>query len=174
MTGILHEAGFEQKELRRAVRECTEPWPKERRPGVVMWRNWPAIALLMLEMRTCAFVSIPFLGCPISAICFNTPERHVQNHVLRGLVFLLTNRIGCSILLMRTYSTAKVAKILGVGTETIYRWMHEGKVPTPSLKSLGGMRIRLWSEDDLRSAKKYKAENYWGKGGRQKRKKQSR
>jgi excisionase family DNA binding protein len=87
--------------------------------------------------------------------------------------FYLTNRIGYSILAMKTYSTAKVAKILGIGTETIYRWMHEGKLPTPPLQSLGAMRIRLWSEEDLAAAKKYKAEHYWGKGGRQKRKKHS-
>jgi len=74
---------------------------------------------------------------------------------------------------MKTYSTAKVAKILGVGTETIYRWMHEGKFPTPPLQHLGGMRIRLWSEEDLGAAKKYKAEHYWGKGGRRKQKKQN-
>jgi predicted site-specific integrase-resolvase len=70
---------------------------------------------------------------------------------------------------MKTYSTAKVIKILGIGTETLYRWMHEGKIPTPPLQAFAGMKVRLWSEDDLSAAKKYKADHYWGKGGRKKR-----
>jgi predicted DNA-binding transcriptional regulator AlpA len=74
---------------------------------------------------------------------------------------------------MKTYSTFKVTKILGIGTETLYRWMHEGKIPAPPLESLGGMSVRLWSEADIAAAKKYKAEHYWGKGGRKKRKKRS-
>lgn len=74
---------------------------------------------------------------------------------------------------MKTYSTSKVGKILGIGTETLYRWMHEGKVPTPPLQSLAGMSVRLWSEADLEAAKKYKADHYWGRGGRKKRKKRT-
>jgi predicted site-specific integrase-resolvase len=72
---------------------------------------------------------------------------------------------------MKTYSTAKVVRILGIGTETLYRWMHEGKIPTPQLQSLAGMKVRLWSENDLEAAKKHKAEHYWGKGGRKSSKK---
>ncbi len=71
---------------------------------------------------------------------------------------------------MKTYSTAKVVKLLGIGSETLYRWMHEGKIPTPPLKCLADMKVRLWSEDDLEVVKKYKAQHYWGKGGRKKRK----
>jgi excisionase family DNA binding protein len=74
---------------------------------------------------------------------------------------------------MKTYSTAKVAKLLGIGTETIYRWMHDGNIPTPPLQSLAGMRVRIWSEDDLEAARKYKATHYWGKAGRRKRKNQA-
>src|SRR5260370_16229467 len=88
-----------------------------------------------------------------------------------GLSFCLTNRMGCSILWMKTYSTSKVMKMLGIGSETLYRWMHEGKIPTPPLQSLAGMTVRLWSEDDLERSKKYKAEHYCGKGSRKKRKK---
>ena len=74
---------------------------------------------------------------------------------------------------MKTYSTAKVVKILDIGTETLYRWMHEGKIPSPPLQSLAGMKVRLWSENELAAAKKYKAEHYWGKGGRKKLRKDS-
>ena len=72
---------------------------------------------------------------------------------------------------MKTYSTARVVRILEIGTETLYRWMHEGKIPTPPLQSFAGMKVRLWSEDDLAVAKKYKADHYWGKGGRKQRRK---
>jgi len=72
---------------------------------------------------------------------------------------------------MKTYSTAKVIEILGVGPETVYRWMHEGKIPSPPLQSFGGMKVRLWSEAEVQEAKKYKSEHYWGRGGRRKRSK---
>ena len=74
---------------------------------------------------------------------------------------------------MKTYSTVQVAKILEVGTDTLHRWMREKKVPTPSIQSIGGVTVRLWSEDDVEKAKKYKTQHYWGKSGRKKRKKQS-
>ena len=70
---------------------------------------------------------------------------------------------------MKTYSTAHVMKLLGVGPETLYRWMREGKIPRPPVQCLAGMKVRLWSEKDLATAKKYKADHYWGKGGRAKR-----
>jgi len=72
---------------------------------------------------------------------------------------------------MKKYSTAKALKIVGIGAETIYRWMHEGKIPSPPLQTLAGMKVRLWSEDEVNEVKRYKADHYWGKGGRKKRKK---
>jgi hypothetical protein len=72
---------------------------------------------------------------------------------------------------MKTYSTIQVANILNIGTDTLHRWMRENVVPTPPIQSVGGMSIRLWSEDNLEKAKKYKAEHYWGKGGRKKKEK---
>jgi len=73
---------------------------------------------------------------------------------------------------MKTYSTVQVAKALEIGTDTLHRWMREKKVPTPPIRSIGGVTVRLWSEDDLDKAKKYKTQHYWGRGGRKKRKKQ--
>jgi DNA-binding transcriptional MerR regulator len=70
---------------------------------------------------------------------------------------------------MKTFSTIQVAKILDIGTDTLHRWMREKLVPTPPIQSVGGMSVRLWSEDDLAKAKKYKTEHYWGRGGRKKR-----
>ena len=73
---------------------------------------------------------------------------------------------------MKTYSTVQVARILEIGTDTLHRWMREKKVPTPPIQSIGGVTVRLWSEDDIDKAKKYKTQHYWGRGGRKKRKKQ--
>ena len=74
---------------------------------------------------------------------------------------------------MKTYSTAKVLKLVGIGAETLYRWMYEGKIPFPPLQTLAGMKVRLWSENEVNEVKRYKAEHYWGRGGRKKRKKQT-
>ena len=72
---------------------------------------------------------------------------------------------------MKTYSTVQVAELLDIGTDTLHRWMREKKVPTPPIQSVGGMSVRMWSEEDIMKARVYKAEHYWGKGGRKKRKK---
>jgi len=69
---------------------------------------------------------------------------------------------------MATYSTAQVARILGIGTDTLHRWISEKKVPAPAVQLVGGVRVRLWSEGDLEKASKYKAQCYWGKGNRRK------
>jgi predicted DNA-binding transcriptional regulator AlpA len=74
---------------------------------------------------------------------------------------------------MQTHSTAKVLKLVGIGAETLYRWMHEGKIPRPPLQTLAGMKVRLWSDNDVNEIKKFKAEHYWGKGGRKKRSKRA-
>ena len=73
---------------------------------------------------------------------------------------------------MPNYSTAQVAKVLNVGTDTLHRWINEKKVPAPKIQFVGGVKVRLWSDDELRMAKKYKAEHYWGKGSQRKGKRQ--
>lgn len=74
---------------------------------------------------------------------------------------------------MKSCSTVQVAKLLGIGTDTLHRWMREKKVPTPPAQAVGGMSVRLWSEDDIEKVRTYKAEHYWGRGGRKSRKKKS-
>ena len=86
-------------------------------------------------------------------------------------IFCLTNQVGYWNIRMKTYSTIQVAKMLNIGTDTLHRWMREKTVPVPPKQSVGGMSVRLWSEDDLEKARKYKEKHYWGKGGRKNRKK---
>jgi excisionase family DNA binding protein len=71
---------------------------------------------------------------------------------------------------MKTYSTVKVATVLGISSDTIHRWIREGMITAPVTQSLGGVRVRLWTEDEVEQVRKYKAEHYWGKGSQRKRK----
>jgi predicted site-specific integrase-resolvase len=72
---------------------------------------------------------------------------------------------------MATYSTAQAAEILGIGSDTLHRWLRHKKVAVPEVRLVGGVRVRLWSEKQLDAAKRYKAAHYWGKGGHKTRKK---
>jgi hypothetical protein len=69
----------------------------------------------------------------------------------------------------KAYSTIEVAGILDVTSDTLHRWIREKKFPAPEMQSLGPFRVRLWTAGDVDLARKYKAEHYWGKGGRKKR-----
>jgi excisionase family DNA binding protein len=66
-------------------------------------------------------------------------------------------------------STLQVAKLLGITSDTIYRWIRERRIEAPPLQSLGGMKVRLWPEDFIEKAKKYKAEQYRKKPRKKKR-----
>lgn len=68
----------------------------------------------------------------------------------------------------KAYSTLQVAKLLGVTSDTLHRWIREGRIEAPPIQSLGRMKVRLWSEEDISKAKKYKAEQYRKKPRRKK------
>jgi predicted site-specific integrase-resolvase len=72
-----------------------------------------------------------------------------------------------------TYTTAEVAKAVGVTWDTLHRWMREKLISAPPTQTVGNVRFRLWTETQVTEVRKYKAEHYWGKGGRKKRKKQT-
>jgi len=74
---------------------------------------------------------------------------------------------------MTTHSTLQVAGLLGITSDTLHRWIREGKVEAPSIRSLGGMRVRIWSEKQVEAVRKYKAEHYRKKPNRKKRTKSS-
>jgi len=65
-------------------------------------------------------------------------------------------------------STLQVAKLLGITTDTLHRWIRERRIEAPPLQSLGGMKVRLWSRDLVENAKKYKSEHYRKKPRRKK------
>ena len=67
---------------------------------------------------------------------------------------------------MKTYSTADVAKLLGVSWDTLHRWMREKKIPIPTAKILGKVKVRLWSEAAVEKVRRYKDDHYWGRGSK--------
>ena len=72
---------------------------------------------------------------------------------------------------MKTYSTLEVAKLVGVTSATLHRWIREKRVPAPPVETLGKMRIRIWSQTDIENVEAYKAERYRKGRGRRPRKK---
>jgi excisionase family DNA binding protein len=90
-----------------------------------------------------------------------------------GFAFYLTNYAGYIILQMKTYSTLQAAKLLGLTSATLHRWIREGKIQAPPVQSLGGVHVRLWTLDEVEQVRKYKTDHYWGKGGRRKRSKRT-
>jgi predicted site-specific integrase-resolvase len=67
---------------------------------------------------------------------------------------------------MGGYSTAEVARLIGVSKNTLLRWLYAGKFSEPRHHTNGGQDVRIWSERDLARARKYKGANYWkGRGG---------
>lgn len=72
---------------------------------------------------------------------------------------------------MTPYSTSQVAKLLGIGYDTLHRWIQENRIDAPKAEFVGGVRVRLWNPKDIEAVKKYKELHYWGKGRRRKKRK---
>lgn len=68
---------------------------------------------------------------------------------------------------MKTYSTLEVARLVGITSGTLHRWIRENQVAAPPIQTLGKMRIRVWSRDDVENVKAYKAARYRKGRGRQ-------
>ena len=69
---------------------------------------------------------------------------------------------------MRTYSTANVARRIGVHKMTLLKWLWANKIPEPPHQTAGGQDVRLWSDQDLKRVLKYKEANYRRGRGRRK------
>jgi predicted DNA-binding transcriptional regulator AlpA len=54
---------------------------------------------------------------------------------------------------MQRLSTEQVAKKLGISKSALSRYILAGKVPAPPETMAGGIRLRLWSEDDIERLK---------------------
>jgi hypothetical protein len=60
----------------------------------------------------------------------------------------------------QTYSTAEVARMIGVSKNTLLRWLYAEKLPEPKTVTFGGVESRVWSDSDLNRAKLYREQNY--------------
>jgi excisionase family DNA binding protein len=70
---------------------------------------------------------------------------------------------------MKTYSTLEVARLVGITSGTLHRWIRESRVAAPQVQTLGKMRIRIWSREDVENVKAYKLARYRkGRGRRHK------
>lgn len=59
------------------------------------------------------------------------------------------------------YTTAEVAKEIGVDKSTLLRWLYAGKLAEPKEKlTVGSIDNRVWSAADLERARKFKEEHY--------------
>jgi phage antirepressor YoqD-like protein len=69
---------------------------------------------------------------------------------------------------MKKYSTATVARTIGIGKRTLLRWLYEKKIAEPKRLTEGGQDIRLWTERDVERVSRYKEANYRKGRGRKK------
>jgi hypothetical protein len=70
---------------------------------------------------------------------------------------------------MATYSTVEVAELVDVSWDTLNRWIREKKFTVPPVKSVGRVKVRLWTPAEVDEVRKYKEQHYQGKGVRKKR-----
>ena len=69
---------------------------------------------------------------------------------------------------MKTYSTGKIAKTVGIHKATLLRWLYSGSIPEPKRHTNGGVDFRIWTDRDLDRVRKYKADHYRKGRGRKK------
>ncbi len=73
--------------------------------------------------------------------------------------------------MMKGYSTAQVARMIGVHKNTLKRWLRDGSIPEPRRNQVAGVGYRIWTARDVERAKKHKAAHYRKWRGRKKKKK---
>jgi predicted site-specific integrase-resolvase len=59
-----------------------------------------------------------------------------------------------------SFSTSEVAKAVGVDKSTLLRWLYAGKLPEPKHETFAGVESRIWTDQDIERAKKYREQNY--------------
>lgn len=55
---------------------------------------------------------------------------------------------------------SEVARDIDVQRATLYEWIRKRKIPSPRLLKVSGVRVRVWTSDEVEQIKKYKAEHY--------------
>lgn len=55
---------------------------------------------------------------------------------------------------------SEVARDIDVQRATLYEWIRKKKIPSPRLRKVSGVRLRVWTSDEVEQIKKYKADHY--------------
>lgn len=50
--------------------------------------------------------------------------------------------------------------MLGIGRQTLLRWIASRAVRAPRLSKVAGVSVRIWTDRELEQVRKYKQENY--------------
>ena len=67
---------------------------------------------------------------------------------------------------MRRYTTKEVAEAIGVGHQTLLRWLYSKRLAEPERLILGGQSLRLWAKADIKRAREYKVKGAAGRRSR--------
>jgi excisionase family DNA binding protein len=67
---------------------------------------------------------------------------------------------------MQNYSITEAARELGIQRATLYEWIRRKRVPAPRAQVISGVRFRFWTEEELKTLKRYKTEHYQKKPNR--------
>ncbi len=54
----------------------------------------------------------------------------------------------------RHYSTVQAAKMLGMHQANLQRLIRQKRIPFPPLETIGGVKVRLWSDSDVERVRK--------------------
>jgi hypothetical protein len=65
---------------------------------------------------------------------------------------------------MKAYSISAVVKELRVDRKTLWRWVKERYIPTPTPGIVRGRLAKCWSESEIETVRKFHADTYGGKG----------
>lgn len=61
----------------------------------------------------------------------------------------------------REYSTAEVAKALGIHKRTLLRWLYADEIAEPARKfRVAGIEYRVWTQEELDRVKDHKERTY--------------
>ncbi|NYF81302.1 hypothetical protein [Granulicella arctica] len=55
---------------------------------------------------------------------------------------------------METFSTRQTAKMLGIGSSTLARYIAASKIPAPKAVQVGGMTVHLWTSREIERVRK--------------------
>ena len=56
----------------------------------------------------------------------------------------------------KTYTTAEVAKEIGVSRQTLQAWIAGGEIKVPKSMEVGRVTVRLWTKADIEHVRKFK------------------